>query len=152
MLVVVTALALLAAVALTTWAVIAHAHQRDLDETRHRAIAVAEQFCLRVDGTNGEDMDGYRAAIAEVTTTKYMADFDKGFDQLKQITPETRRDEGKILVSGLVRMDDERATVIVAHDVTLTNGDVSQEQRSRWEIDLVMVDGEWRVDDQTAVS
>ena len=44
-------------------------------------------------------------------------------------------------------LDDDSATVLVAHDASVktTQGDI--EHHYRWNVDLVKVDGKWLVDD-----
>ena len=52
-------------------------------DSRARAVATAEQFCLRVDGFDGDDPDGYAESVTALLTTKYKADFEKEFEQIK---------------------------------------------------------------------
>ena len=123
------------------------------DSARHRVVAVAEQFCLRVDAFNGDDADTYRKLVTEMLTTKYKKAFDTEFAAIEQLgIQKGQTGKGTIVASGVGEMDDDSATVLVVHDNTITSSAGTTQRHSRWSIDLVKVDGKWLVDDFTPVS
>ena len=123
------------------------------DAERHKAMAVAEQFCLRVDGFDGDDPDAYRKQVTEMLTTKYKKAFDTEFAAIQQLgIQKGQKGKGTIIASGIGDMDDDSATVLVVHDNTITSEAGTTQRHSRWTIDLNKVDGKWLVDDFTPVS
>lgn len=122
-------------------------------DTRARAVATAEQFCLRVDGFDGDDPDGYRTSVSALLTTKYKADFEKEFAQIEQAgIQKGQKGEGEILASGIQTIDDDSASVLVVHDNTITSAAGTGKQHSRWIVNLDKVGGRWLVDDFQPVS
>ena len=122
-------------------------------DSRARAVATAEQFCLRVDGFDGDDPDGYAESVTALLTTKYKADFEKEFEQIKQTgLQKGQKGEGEILASGIQTIDDDSASVLVVHDNTITSAAGTGKQHSRWIVSLDKVGGRWLVDDFRPVS
>ena len=123
------------------------------DTDRRDALDVAEQFALRMDTVDGSDFDGYVAGINKLLTTKARTENVKTFDAMKQTYAAAKvSGKGKVLQRGVADIDADSATVLVAHDadVSTTQGDI--EHHYRWSVELVKVDGEWRVDDFTPVN
>lgn len=123
------------------------------DADRRDALAVAEQFALRMDTVDGSDVDGYVEGINEMLTTKARTENVKTFEAMKQSYAAAEvKGTGEVLQKGLADIDRDSATVLVAHDadVTTTQGDI--EHHYRWSVELVKVDGAWRVDDFTPVN
>ncbi|KQT93707.1 hypothetical protein ASG49_01610 [Marmoricola sp. Leaf446] len=124
-----------------------------VDSERRDALDVAEQFALRMDTVDGTDLDGYVKGINAMLTTKARTENVKTFDAMKQSYAAAKvKGKGEVLQRGIADIDADSATVLVAHDadVTTTQGDI--EHHYRWSVDLVKVDGEWRVDDFTPVN
>lgn len=122
------------------------------DSDRRQATAVAEQFALRMDDVDGTDFDGYVAKIEQLLTTKAKTENAKVFDTMGQTYERAKiKGTGKVLLSGVAEIDPDSATVLVAHDasVTTTQGDL--DHHYRWTVDLVKVDGTWLVDAFTPV-
>jgi hypothetical protein len=123
------------------------------DTARHRVVAVAEQFCLRVDAFTGDDPEGYRKSVTEMLTTKYKKAFETEFAAIEQLgIQKGQTGKGTIVASGVGEMDDDSATVLVVHDNTITSSAGTTQRHSRWTVDLNKVDGKWLVDDFTPVS
>jgi hypothetical protein len=123
------------------------------DSERHRVLAVAEQFCLRVDAFDGDNPDQYRALVTAMLTTKYKKAFETEFGAIEQLgIQKGQKGKGTIVASGIGEMDDDSATALVVHDNTITSSTGTTQRHSRWTIDLVKVDGKWLVDDFTPVS
>ncbi|ROR89590.1 hypothetical protein [Nocardioides aurantiacus] len=120
---------------------------------RRDALDVAEQFALRMDTVDGADIDGYVKGINEMLTTKAKTENVKTFDAMKESYAAAEvKGKGQVLQRGIADIDPDSATVLVAHDadVSTTQGDI--EHHYRWTVELVKVDGEWRVDDFTPVN
>jgi Mce-associated membrane protein len=123
------------------------------DTERHEAVAIAEQFCLRMDGVDGSDVDGYKKRISELLTTKQKAKFTSEFAEFEKLGVDKElKGTGKVLASGLADMDGDSARVLVAHDSTVKASSGTTERHYRWTVDLRKVDGDWLVDDFTPVS
>jgi hypothetical protein len=120
---------------------------------QQRVINTAEQFALRVDAFDGDHPDAYEKSVTALLTTKYKAEFDQQFAQIKQLgIQKGQKGKGSVDATGITTMDADSAKVLVAHDNTITSANGTGQQHSRWTIDLVKVDGRWLVDDFTPVS
>lgn len=123
------------------------------DVARHQVVAVAEQFCLRVDAFDGDDPDHYRALVRPMLTTKYKSSFDTEFDAITKLgVQKGQKGKGTVIVSGVSAMDDDSATVLVVHDNTITAAAGTEQRHYRWAIALDKVHGTWLVDDFTPAS
>jgi len=119
----------------------------------HKVVAVAEQFCLRVDAFDGDHPDEYQKLVTEMLTTKYKKAFDTEFAAIQQLgVQKGQTGKGTIVASGVGSLDADSATVLVVHDNTITSSAGTTERHSRWTVDLNKVDGKWLVDDFTPVS
>jgi hypothetical protein len=116
-------------------------------------VAVAEQFCLRVDAFNGDDPAAYKKLVTEMLTTKYKKAFDTEFAAIQQLgIQKGQTGKGTIVASGVGDIDEDSASVLVVHDNTITSDAGTTERHSRWTVNLVKVGGTWLVDDFTPVS
>lgn len=123
------------------------------DAERHKVVAVAEQFSLRMDGVSGDDPDGYVKKVGELLTTKQKAKFTQEFADFQKLgVQKGLQGTGTILASGLADMDDDSATVLVAHDSTVKASDGTTQRHYRWTVTLRKVDGKWLVDDFSPVT
>lgn len=123
------------------------------DSDRRDALATAEQFALRMDTVDGAKIDDYVKGVNQMLTTKARTQNDKVFEAMKESYAAAKvKGKGKVLQRGIADIDADSATVLVAHDadVSTTQGDI--EHHYRWSVELVKVDGEWRVDDFTPVN
>ena len=120
---------------------------------QHEVVAVAEQFCLRMDAVDGSDPDGYKKQVSQLLTTKQKAQFASEFSQFEKVeVDKTLKGTGTILASGLSDMDGDSATVLVAHDSSVKGAAGTTERHYRWTVALRKVHGDWLVDDFTPVS
>jgi hypothetical protein len=116
-------------------------------------ITVAEQFCLRMDAVDASDVDGYKKRVGQLLTTKQKAKFESQFAQFKSLGLDPKlKGSGTILASGLSDIDSDSATVLVAHDSSVTDSSGTSERHYRWTVALRKVHGDWLVDDFTPVS
>jgi hypothetical protein len=123
------------------------------DSVRHEVVAIAEQFCLRMDAVDASDVDGYKKKVSELLTTKQKAKFDSEFAQFQKLgLDKDLKGTGTILASGLSDIDQDSATVLVAHDSTVKASTGTTERHYRWTVTLRKVHGDWLVDDFTPVS
>jgi len=123
------------------------------DSVRHEVVAIAEQFCLRMDAVDASDVDGYKKKVSELLTTKQKAKFTSEFEQFQKLgIAGDLKSTGTVLASGLGDLDQDSATVLVAHDSTVKQGSGTQERHYRWTVALRKVHGHWLVDDFTPVS
>ena len=140
----------------------------ELPEEREEVMSLTDQFVKRL-GTYSPDMlddagqmPDYREQVTEVITPKFAADFDKEVATVEQLVAQggiTRSAE--VFATAVSSIDDDSARVLVAGAFTdsYRQGEgskartVDQEPLPfRFTVDLVMVEGEWLVDDFTPVS
>jgi Mce-associated membrane protein len=123
------------------------------DTERHEVVAVAEQFCLRMDAVDASNIEGYKKKVSELLTTKQKAKFTSEFDQFQKLGLDQQlKGSGTILASGLSDIDQDSASVLVAHDSTVKASTGTTERHYRWTVALRKVHGHWLVDDFTPVS
>ena len=123
------------------------------DTDRKQATAVAEQFALQMDNIDGTDFDNYIKGINKLLTTKAKTKNQKTFAAIKESYKAAKvKGTGKILVTGVSELDDDSATVLVAHDAAVKTTQGNIDHHYRWTVDVVKVNGEWRVDDFNPVN
>ena len=123
------------------------------DTARHEVVAVAEQFCLRMDAVDGSDVDGYKKKVSELLTTKQKTKFDSSFAEFEKLgISKDLKGTGTVLACGVSEVDADSATVLLAHDSTLKDPSGTTDRHYRWTVALRKVHGDWLVDDFTPVS
>jgi len=123
------------------------------DSERAKVKAVAEQFCLRMDGVDASNPDAYTARVKELLTTKLKAAFDQQFGAVNKLeTDKTVKGVGTVLASGVADIDPDSATVLVAHDTAVTSSSGNVQRHARWTVSLRKVDGRWLVDNWNPAS
>ena len=121
--------------------------QEQGDQDRGRVTAAAQQFALRMDNVDGAKFDDYLKSINQLLTTKAQAKNKEVFDTLRQSYAAAKvQGTGKVLISGIADLDDDSATVLVAHDASVKTAQGNLEHHYRWNVELVKVDGTWLVD------
>ncbi len=166
------ALAVVACVALLVWMALGGRASADggldLPEEREQVMSLTDQFVRRL-GTYSPDMlddagrmPDYREQVREVITPKFAADFDKEVATAEQLVAQggiTRTTD--VFATAVSSIDDDSARVLVAGAFTDSyrqgTGErartVDQEPLPfRFTVDLVVVEGEWLVDDFDPVS
>ena len=140
----------------------------DHAEEREQVMSLTDQFVKRL-GTYSPDMlddsgqmPDYRDQVREVITPKFAADFDKEVATAEQLVAQggiTRTAD--VFATAVSSVDDDSARVLVAGAFTdsYSPGEgkqartVDQEPLPfRFTVDLVLIEGEWLVDDFTPVS
>lgn len=168
----VLALVVAACVALLIWMSLAGRSAADggleLPEEREQVMSLTDQFVKRL-GTYSPDllddsgqMPAYREQVREVITPKFAADFDQEVATAEQLVAQgaiTRTAD--VFATAVSSVDDDSARVLVAGAFTDSyeqgKGDqartIDQEPLPfRFIVDLVMIEGEWLVDDFSPVS
>jgi Mce-associated membrane protein len=147
----VAALLVLLLVVTTTFAVLMwRQHRQDVsaDEDRNAAVNVAEQFTLRLDTFSYKDLGAYSKRVAALLTDKMKGDFDQSFKgfgvAFKTIQISSK---GAVRSAGIEDIDQDSATVLVIHDVTVTSKGCVQPPYKRMSVDLRKINGKWLVDD-----
>lgn len=120
---------------------------------RKQATAVAEQFALRMDNVDSAKFDAYVKSVNGMLTTKAKTKNSEVFDTMKQSYEAAKvKGTGKVLATGLSDIDDDSATVLVAHDASVQTTQGNIEHHYRWSVNLVKVSGKWLVDDFNPVN
>ena len=144
----------------------------DHSEEREQVMSLTDQFVKRL-GTYSPDMlddsgqmPDYRDQVREVITPKFAADFDKEVATAEQLVAQggiTRTAD--VFATAVSSVDDDSARVLVAGAFTDSYSQGEGKQGSgkartvdqeplpfRFTVDLVVIEGEWLVDDFTPVS
>ena len=140
----------------------------DLPDEREQAMSLTDQFVKRLGTYSPDLLDGsgqmpdYREQVREVITPKFAADFDKEVATAEQLVAQggiTRTAD--VFATAVSSIDDDSARVLVAGAFTDSyvqgKGEkattVDQEPLPfRFLVDLVVIDGEWFVDDFSPVT
>ena len=144
----------------------------DHTEDREQVMSLTDQFVKRL-GTYSPDMlddsgqmPDYRDQVREVITPTFAADFDKEVATVEQLVAQggiTRTAD--VFATAVSSVDDDSARVLVAGAFTDSYSQGEGKQGSgkartveqeplpfRFTVDLVVIEGEWLVDDFTPVS
>ena len=140
----------------------------DRTDEREQVMSLTDQFVKRL-GTYSPDMlddsgqmPAYREQVREVITPKFAADFDKEVATAEQLVAQggvTRTAD--VFATAVSSVDDDSARVLVAGAFTdsYSQGEGKKERTVdqeplpfRFTVDLVLIEGQWLVDDFTPVS
>jgi Mce-associated membrane protein len=149
------ALLLAASVALAlVWA--GEKRSRDhLSQARSDAVAAARQEMLDLDSLSAATIDADLAKIIAGATGSFKDQFVKAKTDLKQVVAQRKTTSaGVIRSSGVIRSDNDTATVLIAVDRTIKDASTSQPATTtdRWRLDLEKHDGRWLVASLNPVS
>lgn len=78
-----------------------------------------------------------------------------GADEQKMLADQGKIASGRVVQAALTELTDRSATLIAAVEVTVKSADGSEEpavKRNRFSADLVLVDGEWKIENLQQVS
>lgn len=150
--------AVLLIVASVSLAVVVKRHSDDVaaaDEARVQAVVSARQSILNLDSLSASTIDRDLARVTDGATGTFKAEFAKAAPDLKKLVVERKTvSSGEIRSAGIVRSDNDTATVLVAVDRTIkdsTNA-TGVVARDRWRVDLEVHGGRWLVSDLQPVS
>lgn len=125
------------------------------DSARTAALLAAEQFALRMDDFRAPNAAAYESAIEKLLTTKGKADFGQVKSVIGQVFAATQPSQqdaakgvlppnGKIVYAGISDIDADSATVLVAHDTSVSGA--GQALHFRWTVELKKIGSAWLVD------
>ena len=100
---------------------------------------------LRMDSVDGTDLTATSSGSAELLTTKQKAKFTSQFAEFEKRSAPTRSLKAErhgILASGVADIDDDCATVLVAHDGSVKATSGTTERHYRWTSTWCKVDGD----------
>jgi Mce-associated membrane protein len=150
---VVLAVVLVLAVGAALWLGLKAKDSDEQQQERASASSVASQFALRMDNVDGTNFDNYIKGINELLTTKAKTKNQKTFESIKQSYEAAKvKGTGKVLLTAVGDSDDDSATVLVVHDASVKTTQGNIDHHYRWSVDVVKVNGEWRVDDFNPVN
>ena len=167
----VLALVVVACAAVLTWLLTTGGPSSDslsYADSREDVMSLGDQFVKRLGSYSPDMLDesgqmpAYREQVHDVITPKFAADFDKEVATAEQLVAQggiTR--SADVFATAVSSIDDDSARVLVAgaftDSYTQGKGDqaetVNQEPLPfRFTVDLVMIEGEWLVDDFAPIS
>lgn len=133
-------------------------------QEREKVMEVAGEFADRTFTYGPADLEdgrlgAYEQRVKELLTTSFATEFEEFLEAPLTYVKETQRDQtAEVYGTGVVSLTDDRAQALVAgaYETTWYSGttrEVTEDPiQFRWAVDLVEVEGEWRVDKFTPVS
>lgn len=133
-------------------------------QERQDVMDVAAEFSDRTFTYGPKDLQdgklvGYEERVKEMLTTSFAAEFEEFLEAPETYVKQTQRDQtAEVYGTGVVSLTEDRAQALVAgaYETTWYSGtkkEVTEDPiQFRWAVDLVKVEGEWRVDNFTPVS
>lgn len=139
----------------------------EVQRDREAVMAQARQFMLRLntygpDLLEGEQMPDYRETVGSIMTPKFRSSFEEGVVAAEQTVAEAGvARTAEVFAAGVSDLDGSKATALVAGSFTSSyprnakkpDGPRVEDQPVpfRVEVDLVLTDGTWLVDDFSPV-
>jgi Mce-associated membrane protein len=120
-----------------------------VQQQRSDALGVARQQATNLTSLSSNDFEGGLARVRALSTGAFLADLDKTVDSLrKQLSAATFEQRGTLVDSGVVDLDGDKASVILALDQVVTSGQRSRTDALRLQVDLLRTDSRatWLVD------
>ncbi|RJS46353.1 hypothetical protein [Nocardioides cavernaquae] len=123
-------------------------------DVRDEVIATTEQFVLRMGTYGPKDLDkskkltGYRDRVSEMLTTKFRTSFEQSLEIVEQQVAQGAARSAKVQGIGLASVTADKATALVAWQAndTVRSEPYGDPVQFRWEVTIVKVKGDWRVD------
>ena len=148
-------LALAGAVALGTWLIGATRESSREASERAEVVQAAERFTETWNTFTSENADEYIEQVAPLLSTKFRKEFEDSAENVltgirqQQLTSQGKvlADEEEIPLIGIASMDDDSAEVLVVSDAQRVASGQEVLRHWRWQVSLVLRDGEWLVDD-----
>lgn len=130
------------------------------DESEQKRIAAqlgaARDMMSAFVNIDYEDIDGSLEAVRSRSTGTFLKQYDAASKPIKQLAEKAEATQvGRVVWAGLVAGDQDSATVIVITSGTVANKATDFEkraQRLRVQMELVLKDGKWLVDDLQTVA
>jgi Mce-associated membrane protein len=94
-----------------------------------------------------DDVDAYAEAVRELATGDFREQFDKSTEGIEKVAQRAKSVQtGDVLWAGVVAVDEDSATVIVASSGTVANTTTKSKavpRNYRLQLDLTLQDGQW---------
>ncbi len=94
-----------------------------------------------------DDVDAYAEAVRELATGDFREQFDKSTEGIEKVAQRAQSVQtGEVLWAGVVAVDEDSATVIVASSGTVANKTTKSKavpRNYRLQLDLTLQDGQW---------
>ena len=94
-----------------------------------------------------DDVDAYAEAVRELATGDFREQFDKSTEGIEKVAQRAKSVQtGEVLWAGVVAVDEDSATVIVASSGTVANRTTKFKavpRNYRLQLDLTLQDGQW---------
>lgn len=164
------ALVSLVCAGILVWLLVDGPGDSEAQDQREQVMSLTDQFVKRL-GDYGPDMldesgqmPQYREQVTEVISDKFATDFEKQVKTVEQLVVQAGVERSaEVFATGVSTIDQDSARVLVAgafHDTYTPATQGKQEPRTieqeplpfRFTVDLVKVEGEWKVDDFTPVA
>jgi hypothetical protein len=121
------------------------------DKSSGQAVDAAKEFALRMDNFAAPSAATYESQIEGMLTTKGKADLDQVKSVMAQVYAAAqpaksgqKAPSGHIVYAGVSDIDSDSATVLVAHDTSVTGS--TKQLHFRWTVTLKKIGGTWLVD------
>ena len=127
----------------------------DLVEAREAAVRAARQALINLDSISLTTIDADLARVIAGSTGQFKDLFSKSSADLKGIVVQRKSiSTASVRSAGVVRADEDTATVLVAVDRTLKDNTTPQGvvQHDRWKVELERHGGRWLVAELDPVS
>lgn len=126
--------------------------QRDRD-ARAAVVRAAERFTVQVNNYEVSSIDSYQKSITPMLSPKFKGEFEKAMTDIVSSVKEAKMtSKGQVLTSGVASLDPDSAQVLVVSDANVKTVFDARARHFRWEVDLVKIDGRWKVDNFTPVA
>lgn len=164
------ALVSLVCAGILVWLLVDGPGDSEAQDQREQVMSLTDQFVKRL-GDYGPDMldesgrmPRYREQVTEVISDKFATDFEKQVETVEQLVAQAGVERSaEVFATGVSTIDEDSARALVAgafHDTYTPATPGKQEPRTieqeplpfRFTVDLVKVEGEWKVDDFTPVA
>jgi len=148
----VAVLALIAVVAEVIWLRPRHDDLEQRRENRSAVIAATQRFVNAANTYTPATFEDMTKQVRPMLSTKLRTSFDASNQDLVGVIEQTGlSSKGNVLKTGVASLDDDSAVVLVVADADTTSKAQNSIRHFRWQVDLVKVDGDWLIDDFTAV-
>jgi hypothetical protein len=129
------------------------------ETARAEVVQVAQRFTVTWNTIDPKDAEGYFESVVPLLSTKFRKEYtDTKEDVIGGIRQLGLSSKGKVLndedaipLVGISDLDDDSAKVMVVSDSQRVSGGQPVVRHWRWELTIVKVDGQWRVDNLKAV-
>lgn len=125
----------------------AAAEVQQLQDDRAAALDVARQQAVNLTSLTSADFEAGLERIRALSTGAFLADLEQSVAVISDRLEGADFSQSAVLLeSGVVRLEDDRASVILALDQVNTRGETSRTDSLRLQVDLQREEGSWLMD------